>query len=216
MRNLQILKLVEMNFLTKTLVCVLLFSCSSLPNEAYQEIYAETKNIIKNISFSGSSREEHSVYKSSYVKVKLGSRVATLILKESSDDDYLEWIGNDNVKIVTSKNGAILQTIGLDHNISITPGSVDENGNLTIIYCDFYDPNFFHVQGFMKISSNSLDQITYLEEQLATNKIENTFFYREINWTSSNITHFYNKKPVYTAQKIHPNLSKIEMYFYFN
>ncbi|MEK9779581.1 MAG: YjbF family lipoprotein [Gammaproteobacteria bacterium] len=205
-----------MNFLIKIVVCALLFSCSSLPNEAYEEIYAETKNILKNISFSGSSREEYSVYKSSYVKVKLGSRVATLILKESSDNNHLEWLGNDNVKIVTSKNGAILQTIGLDHNISITPGNIDEKGNLSIMYCDFYDPNFFHVQGILKKSSNSKDKITYLEEQLDTDKIENTFFYREINWTASNVTHFFNKKPIYTEQKIHPNLSKIEMYFYFN
>lgn len=205
-----------MNSLIKIFAGVLFFSCSSLPNEAYQEVYAETKSILKNISFSGSSREEHSVYNSPYVKVKLGSRVATLILKESSDNNYLEWLGNDNVKIVTSKNGTILQTIGLDHNISITPGNINENGNLSIIYCDFYDPNFVHVQGILKKSSNSIDKITYLEEKIGTVKFENTFFYREINWTASTVTHFFNKKPIYTEQKIHPNLSKIEMYFYFN
>lgn len=178
-------------------------SCTNLPNEVYIEAYQSLKNQFINTEFSETDSSAVNESNFSYISVKIGNRAATLTLS-SLDNGQYRWVGKDSV-IVTSEDGQIIFTSGLDHNID----SLSYAPNSKLVVTDFLDPYKKHVVGYVETYKKFNDDngSTYLIKLID---------YKEINTTFKNsFVYDANGIIAQSNQKIHPNLKKIEMYFYF-
>ena len=178
-------------------------SCTNLPNEVYIEAYQSLRNQFSNTEFRGADSSTINESNFSFISVKIGNRVATLTLS-SLDNGQYRWVGKDSV-IVTSDDGQIIFTSGLDHNID----SLSYAPNSKIVVTDFLDPYKKHVVGYIETYSKFSDDngSTYLVKLID---------YKEINTIFKNIFIYdSNGLIAQSNQRIHPNLKKIEMYFYF-
>ena len=204
-----VLTWVDMIILNKVKVLLILLvllhqsSCTNLPNEVYIEAYQSIRNQFSNTELIRANSSVVNESKYSFISVKIGNRAATLTLSSSENGQY-RWVGKDSV-IITSEDGQIIFTSGLDHNVD----SLSYLPNSTLVVTDFLDPYKKHVVGYIESYNQARDDSGGLF-------IVKLIDYKEISTIFKN-SFIYDSKGMITEskQEIHPNLGKIEMYFYF-
>ena len=132
------------------------------------------------------------------------------------DNIIFEWVGSNGEKIIT-KNGRIIETVGLEHNIQLLNRSeatlaLDSDKELLI---SLYDPSATISQTIktydLGIESLELDK-TYISKSYREDFTTNNY-----KWSGSN---FYwvdtrTSLPIKTIASSHPYLDSFEIEFYY-
>ncbi len=206
-----------MTYINKSFILVFLIinSCAHID---YREVYTFAKTSIVGVEDIKIDKDYY-LYKSrsSFIKVRLGKRlVATLVLANVENNDIFEWVGANGEKIIT-KNGRIIETVGLKHNMEVL--------NLSNIDLDLDSERelLISLNDPQATISQSIKSYELGKKPIELNKIFIAHAYREdfithdYNWSGSN---FYwvdsiSSLPIKTVSSSHPYLETLEIEFYY-
>ena len=145
----------------------------------------------------------------SFLRFNIGRQESYILtLRRIDSNGNYHWESVNQGKIMTNKYGKILTTYNLDFNITIFNDEFAlENKTLTY-NAMFHNPNAFVTQNANIEISESNTDIRYSVTEVINN-VEIKAKWKNIYQLDKNLF------PVYTKQKIHPNIPNIEMDFYF-
>ena len=192
-------------------------SCSQLPILSYSDM----PKILYRSAFGFPDEEitldTFNSYKYSFAKVRFGKGEPVTLILASIDVDLYSWIGSDGVKLIT-KNGRIIKTNGLPHDINI------KASNLKVT---FAEGQFYETVNFKQpllIGANLSSNIKFLEykdylhvgQLIRARVFAEEISIKNIAWQEDNLYIFdENDRALKTIQFIHPFLDEIVMDFYF-
>ena len=196
-------------------VVLFLTSCGNLPI-TYIQNFSSVNSVVFGFPDYEVTEEIFNDYENSFIKVRFGRGPHAILILAYAEDNVYEWIGADSVKISTL-NGRIIKTVGLNSNIEILRPS--DNIFLT---SDVYETiNLFNpdlISSTIHRSMNSRKAtIKKLGRSIQVNRIEESFDLDLIGWSGVNL--YYQNTTTgqieSSEQRIHPRLpiTKIEYYF---
>lgn len=198
----KILLEIYIEFMTRYLILsfLLISSCAfvdyeRLPNLVYRAV-AGAEDI--NIDEEFIKQQEFS-----FVKVKMGRQSIAIMALSTIDSNKYRWVSENGEAIIT-KEGRIIKTEGLPHNVDVISTNKNKEGSYSSIVF-LRDPEAIVTKNIL-LSKINAKEATYLE----------TFLVKNINWKGENFFKFNNNGLViYSKQSIHPKLPQIEMYFFY-
>jgi len=207
---------------TRTLIigALLANSCSSF--YSFEEItdFVRTNYINEDLVIDS---EYFDSKKYSFMKLSIGSSRSVVMSLESINSGIFKWISEDNVAVYT-RNGRIIKTEGLEHNIDIFSESrndfdlVNNDSTLNKYSLNLYNPDY--------LSAQIIETIEYVDEidllKIADQPRVKTKKYRvygslpNIKWDYKNL--FYVNSDSGFIEKshqfIHPKLPIINLEYY--
>ena len=151
----------------------------------------------------------------SFAKVSIGRGNEVLMALKSINSDVFEWISEDGILIYTYQ-GIIVKTKGLDHDISFANYNSIDLSNSFFSIVNFLDPVLYEIPETFTLVSSGTKNINYLESDEEFNYVH---FKRkiEILRLETHLEILFNDRgvPIMSEQKIHPNIGRIRMYFYY-
>lgn len=205
-----------MTYMNRCILFLILFFCSSCAQftiQDYKSVYQATFSKSDNDIYISEDYIDSKEY--SFAKVKIGDDAPAILVLAFIRNDLFVWVSSNGQKLVT-KNGKIIETFGLKHNIKILD-SKDfqlfkskfnllaqlDNPKAVIKYNlkISKDPK----KGFAETSENNL--LFYYEEFSSSN----------IRWKGKN---YYWVDPdsnltIRTDQSIHPFEERVKIDFYY-
>jgi len=196
-------------------VFLFLSSCGNLPI-TYIQNFSSVNSVVFGFPDYEVTEEIFNDYENSFIKVRFGRGPHAILILAYAEDNVYEWIGADSVKISTL-NGRIIKTVGLNSNIEILRPS--DNIFLT---SDVYETiNLFNpdlISSTIHRSMNSRKAtIKKLGRSIQVNRIEESFDLDLIGWSGVNL--YYQNTTTgqieSSEQRIHPRLPTIKIEYYF-
>ena len=195
-----------------------LSSCSSFPLYDYgfntiKESYLSLDNQLIDEAYMKST-------KYAFIRVRFGSSRSSLLTLVKEDQNTLEWISADGIKIFT-RYGKIIKTSGLPNDIEILSYQdfTSFNGpNFDSSYVtNFYEPILLEQLTSAAFSKKGMKRIKSPiagRDKIQVNLIKEKIYIQSINWTRTN-KYFYNSNQEIekTIQYIHPFSSPITIEF---
>lgn len=202
-------------------------SCSSVDYvEVPKALYQTIKGVDFEITDSFIQSKEFS-----FIKINIGRNIAATMTLFNVKKGIYEWIGADSSQRIFTKDGKIIKTIGLDHDIEILNSSNisiqsdDSSGEYLV---RFYEPTGMFSQKFHKkkkdflqysqpwfrSSSQGLEESGFQNEPIFV--IEENFS-TEVYWWDEKNTYWIdeNQNVVKSEQFIHPYLPKITIHYFY-
>jgi len=145
----------------------------------------------------------------SIARINIGRSESYLLTLQRINAGYYYWRSSslEGVTIITNRFGKILSTHNLKSNISVIKDNFSITDKSTLYNVMLLDPTAFIEQEALITSSYSSDNNLILKELIYNKVIKSS-------WENVYIID-NNNLPIKTTQKIHPNLGKIEMDFFF-
>lgn len=205
-----------MTYINKKFIfaCLIINSCAHID---YREVYTFAKTSIVGVDDIIIDKDYY-LYesRSSFIKVSLGKRLVATLVLANVENNIFEWVGANGEKIIT-KNGRIIETLGLSHNMEvISLSNIDLNlDSERELLISLNDPEAIVSQS---IKSYDLgQQLIDLDKEFITQSYRDDFITRDYKWRGSN---FYwvdkaTSLPVKTISSTHPYLDNIEIEFYY-
>lgn len=196
-----------------------LFSCNSV-NTTDITFYRNVANVFT----QPFKTEENDITKNFYIqfpysfaKAELGSNNAVIVLSTYDSEGIYIWVSSDLTE-VTTKNGVIIQTLGLDNDIKIINSKCLDNilrQDKTVCFYDYSDPEIYNISTTFTKISEERSLIKYLDEELSLTEHKYLKTSPQIKWKSY-ISIFTDSKNrvIKTREKFHPFLDEIEIIFY--
>ena len=196
-------------------VFLFLSSCGNLPI-TYIQNFSSVNSVVFGFPDYEVTEEIFNDYENSFIKVRFGRGPHAILILAYAEDNVYEWIGADSVKISTL-NGRIIKTVGLDSNIEILRPSDN-----IFLASDVYETvNLFNpdlISSTIHRSMNSRKAtIKKLGRSIQVNRIEESFDLDLIGWSGVNL--YYQNTTTgqieSSEQRIHPRLPTIKIEYYF-
>jgi len=145
----------------------------------------------------------------SFLRFNIGKQESYILtLRRIDANGNYHWESVNQGKIITNKFGKILNTYNLDFNMTIFNDEFALENKALTYNTMFHNPNAFVTQNAnIEISESNTDIRYYVTEVI--NNVEIKTKWKNIYQLDKNLF------PIYTKQKIHPNIPNIEMDFYF-
>jgi len=145
----------------------------------------------------------------SIARINIGRSESYLLTLQRINAGYYYWRSSslEGVTIITNRFGKILSTHNLKSNISVIKDNFSITDKSTLYNVMLFDPTAFIEQDAHITASYSSDNNLILKELIYNKVIKSS-------WENVYIID-NNNLPIKTTQKIHPNLGKIEMDFFF-
>jgi len=199
-------------------VVAVLSSCSSFPLydygfNAFKESYLSLDNQLLDEAYMDN-------FKYAFIRVRFGASRSSLLTLVREDQNTLEWISADGIKIFT-RNGKIIKTSGLPNDIEILGyddffplDSLEKNLSYIV---NFYEPKLLEQLTNIRLSRKGKKRISSPvvgRDRLTVELVEEKIYIESINWTRKN-KYFYNSNQEIekTIQYIHPFSSPITIEF---
>lgn len=153
----------------------------------------------------------------SFATVSLGKSKPLVMVLLSINNGLYTWVDSNGARIVT-RNGRIIQIIGLSNDIDIRfkenkqiyqEGSYSETVN-------FSNPLLINADLFSIISFKEKIDYTYLNKLIKVNVFIEEVSIKDIGWKKEN-KYFLdqNNREIKTIQFVHPFLDQIKIEFYY-
>jgi len=197
-------------------ILLFLTSCGNLPI-TYIQNFGSVNNVVFGFSDYKITQEIFDEYEYSFMKVRFGRGPHSILILAYENDGVYEWVGQDDVQIFT-KNGRVLKTLGLAHNLEITKAHEDRLSMLQDSYesINLYNPDLYSATMYSAFRSKEV-KIKRLEAKIDVLRIKEVSNVSAIGWKETN---FYFKslasnEIVQTHQNIHPRLPVLKIEFYY-
>ena len=197
-------------------ILLFLTSCGNLPI-TYIQNFGSVNNVVFGFSDYKVTQEIFDDYEYSFMKVRFGRGPHSILILAYVNDGVYEWVGQDDVQIFT-KNGRVLKTRGLTHNLEITKAREDGLSMLQDSYesINLYNPDLYSATMHSAFRSKEV-KIKRLEAKIDVLRIKEVSNVSSIGWKETN---FYFKsltsdEIVQTHQNIHPRLPVLKIEFYY-
>lgn len=204
-------------------ILILIAGCSSrdyieMPVRVYQSIKGQDLVISEEFL---DSREF------SFIKINIGRNIVGIMSLVNIDKGVYEWVGEDSSQRVFTKNGRIVKTIGLKHNIEIINYhdlSFDSQSGAGEYLTRLTNPTGIFSQKYHFFRTNTLDfNQSHLNKLFRPHsKIQSSYIIEEnfktelYRWSNQNIYWLDDDfNVVKTIQSIHPYLPKITIVYFF-
>ncbi len=203
-----------------SVLCFLFFinSCTSLPPVAYLDITTSLYRQAFGYEATEITKEFYENFEYSFLRAEIGKSKDVILVLAYVNDNIFEWVSSDEISIFT-KEGRIIKTKGLPHDIDITKLRRnlnflnDENvfyEKINFSFPALYSANY--VSELYRIDDYSFS--TMGKEQIGFRIIE-TASISEIGWKVKNeYIYSLSGSPISTVQEIHPSLPKIRLDYY--
>ena len=192
---------------------LLLSSCSFIE---ISDIPAYSKEFIFGAPDIEISNEYYLDMPFSFAKVKLGRSGVAIFSLAAIDNGTYAWIGEDGTRIYT-RNGKIIQTLGLDHDVShLTEWDYPFNLSYYIAKSKIQLGNPPALLSQQSTLTFSHEELIGLEKDYLAKVFIEGFNTNRYKWTGQNMYWISERgRVIRSTQKIHPNLGEIEITFYY-
>ena len=193
---------------------IILASCSGLP--LYDYGYNTIKESFLKLDTVQIDENYMSTTKYAFIRVRFGSSRSAILTLVREQNEVLEWISADDIRIFTF-GGKIIKTLGLPNDIEILNyqnHSFQNTHNKNLSYLvNFYEPilleqvasSYYIKKGLKKIKSPIEGR-----EKINTNLYEERIYIQSINWTRKNKYYINEKNQIEkTVQYVHPFLNPV-------
>jgi hypothetical protein len=202
--------------MTKTILPLILLLISSCSFVEIKDIPAYSKLFIFGAPDIVITNEYYLEKPFSFAKVKLGRSGVVILSLRSIDKGTYSWIGEDGTRIYT-RNGKIIQTFGLDHNVSYL---TEWNYPFTLSYfkatSEIQLGNPTALLSQQSTLSFSHEELINLEKDYQAKVFIEAFTSNQFKWSEENMYWVSERgRVIKSIQKIHPNLEEIEITFYY-
>jgi|TARA_B110000438_G_scaffold303771_1_gene367220 hypothetical protein len=202
--------------MTKTILPLVLLLISSCSFVEIKDIPAYSKLFIFGAPDIVITNEYYLEKPFSFAKVKLGRSGVVILSLRSIDKGTYSWIGEDGTRIYT-RNGKIIQTFGLDHNVSYL---TEWNYPFTLSYfkatSEIQLGNPTALLSQQSTLSFSHEELINLEKDYQAKVFIEAFTSNQFKWSEENMYWVSERgRVIKSIQKIHPNLEEIEITFYY-
>lgn len=150
-------------------------------------------------------------FKYSFIKASYQKNDAIFVLSRVLKDGSYEWIGS-NYEMIRTKDGIIIETIGLDSDIRFHNSQLPDFKNFTSShhYIDLYDPDLIYEKLVLNYKDTEFVENNSLFDKVITIQRTND----TIGWNSQDMYFYKEGILVKSIQKINPLQSAIEIDFY--
>ena len=179
---------------------VLLSSCTFID---YKQIPALTYRAIAGADDIPIDNDFIEQQEFSFAKVRIGKQSIAIMTLAKIEDNTFRWVSSTG-EAITTKDGRIIKTSGLPHNINeISRTNLSDNTSESFIF--LLDPEAIVIK-----SSTELYNFD------TTNSFQENFNVKSIRWKGTNSFEFNERGLVtHSQQYIHPYLPMVEMTFYY-
>ena len=197
-------------------VLLSLSSCGNLPI-AYIQNFSSINDVVFGFEDYEITNQVFESYEYSFIKVRFGRGPHSILILAYINDGVYEWVGEDDVRIFT-KNGRVIKTLGLQHNLEITDSRNDLLPETSESYqsLNLYNPDLYVITMISSFDSKR-KKIKRLEDKIETLRIEESFSVPSIVWKETN--HYFqslSSSQIYeTNQYVHPRLPLMKIEFYY-
>ena len=207
---------IKMISMTKTILPLILLLISSCSFIEVQDIPAYSKLLIFGAPDIEISNEYYLEMPFSFAKVKLGRSGVAILSLTSIDKGTYSWIGEDGTRIYT-RNGKIIQTFGLDHNVShLTEWNYPFTRSYFKATSEIQLGNPPALLSQQSTLTFSHEELIGLEKEYQAKVFIEAFSSNRFKWSDENIYWVSERgKVIRSIQRIHPNLEDIEITFYY-
>jgi hypothetical protein len=193
-------------------------SCTSLPPVAYVDISSSLYRQAFGYKPTEISKDYYNEFEYSFARAQFGKSKDVILVLAYINDGVFEWVSSENISVFT-KNGRIVKTKGLPHDIDIIKQrwSLDDLNNENIFFerLNFSFPSLYLATYKSNVLRRDNYSYTYLEQDEVGFQITESASIKEIGWKVENeYIYSITGDPVSTSQKIHPNLPRIQLDFY--
>ena len=197
-------------------ILLFLTSCGNLPI-TYIQNFGSVNNVVFGFSDYKVTQEIFDEYEYSFMKVRFGRGPHSILILAYVNDGVYEWVGQDDVQIFT-KNGRVLKTLGLAHNLEITKPREDDLSMLQESYesINLYNPDLYSATLYSVFRSKEV-KIKRLEAKIDVLRIKEVSNVSAIGWKETNLyfKSLTSDEIVQTHQNIHPRLPVLKIEFYY-
>ena len=181
-------------------------SCSIVQ---YNDIIPITRQLFFGVDKVNVDKDYINSVSYSFLRLNIGRQESYILtLRRIDTNGNYHWESVNQGKIITNKFGKILNTYNLDFNITIFNDEFALENKALTYNTMFHNPNAFVTQNAnIEISESNTDARYSVTEVI--NNVEINTKWKNIYQLDKNLF------PIYTKQKIHPNIPNIEMDFYF-
>ena len=181
-------------------------SCSIVQ---YNDIIPITRQLFFGVDKVNVDKDYTDSVSYSFLRLNIGRQESYILtLRRIDTNGNYHWESVNQGKIITNKFGKILNTHNLDFNITIFNDEFALENKALTYNAMFHNPNAFVTQNANIEISESNTDIRYSVTEVINN-VEIKTMWKNIYQLDKNLF------PIYTKQKIHPNIPNIEMDFYF-
>jgi hypothetical protein len=186
---------------------------------SYFNFYQETASLIVSTVKPINTEVTNKFYDDfdySFAKLRIGRSGSLIVVLLSYEDGVYEWVSSDNIILKTNRFGKIISTRGLNSDIFIKKleNKVLDTEENFAYYLDYTNPDLISAFTESKIKDLGYQEFSYLSDTLNVRKFREDVSISKIFWSNSNTYFFYEDRPLYTEQKIHPNIPEIRLTFY--
>lgn len=204
------------NFFKLLILLIPIFGCTNI---SQQSLYFESiwggvvgyKDIIV-------KKNTYNNFNYSFAKFKIGKSKPVFLVLASVEKDIYHWVSSDRVSIYTF-NGKIVKTIGLENDISLAklPEKNICSDCIYSYYQDFMKPKLLSIKSSSEFAIKSIDEITYLEDELKVEKYSEKVNIYDLDLVFKNIYYVdeLSKRVISSQQKIHPFIETINIDFFY-
>lgn len=199
-------------------ILLFLISCADFPlynfgYQSFKEGYLRLDNQAIDEEFLKNS-------KYAFIKVRFGNSRSSILTLVRENDNVLEWISADGIKIYTYQS-KIIKTSGLPNDIELFEFphllDININNNIYSYYQNFYEPVLLEQLAEVRYKNKGKKNIKNSvigRDKLETILIEESVYFSQINWSFKNL-YYLNKNNVVekTRQQIHPFVKPITIEF---
>ena len=193
---------------------IALQSCSSL---GLTRSFSYLDGYIRGFESDKITKEYFESREYSFANVKIGRGPAATIILAYINDGVYEWRGADGT-IFFTKDGQLIETLGLPSDISISAVHLKNDGKVTVnSLSTFREPLLYKAQ--------TVNTINRLSEKFILDRADGTHItsvykvHKEIPSIKWNGTSRYfidkNNRVLYSEEEIHPFLPKIKIQYYY-
>lgn len=153
----------------------------------------------------------------SFATVSVGKSKPIIMVLLSIDKDIYTWVDKDGGRLIT-KNGRIIQTIGLPNDIEIKfekNRKTYQEGRFSEIV-NFNNPLLINADLSSITTFEEKTDYLYLDELITVNVYSEKVSISDIGWKREN-KYFMdiNNREIKTIQFVHPFIKEIKMEFYY-
>lgn len=192
----------------KIIPLFLITSCSYISYSQLPELINQAVRGVDDIEIT---EDFISLQPYSFAKLRMGKQIIAITVLSKIDNDVFIWISQDKEKIYT-KHGKIIQTFGLRNDIKI------EDTTNIIKWSQRQDERILlSVTNPSAMITQDLTVQLVEEKQSANSTIYLEHFKTEkLKWSGTNKFEVdLNQRIISAEQYIHPDLPKVEMFFYY-
>jgi hypothetical protein len=184
-------------------------SYKDLPSTVYRAAVGYPEIII--------DQEAYNENRFSFATVAIGKSKPIIMVLLSIDKDTYTWVDKEGGQLIT-RNGRIIQTVGLPHDIEIkfeTTRKTYQEGKFSEIV-NFNNPLLINADLSSFTTLEDKIDYLYLDELILVNVYSEEVSISDIGWKKEN-KYFMdiNNREIKTIQFVHPFMKEIKMEFYY-